>query len=72
MLCLRSALRFKMNHENATTVGAVGAILSPAWLPELHNISAMAAELAPILGVLWLVVQIGTKLYVTYRKKEDE
>lgn len=52
-----------MNLENATNGAAVGAVASPLWLPSFHTISAGAAEILPILGVLWLVVQIGFKLY---------
>ncbi|MGN6552072.1 MAG: hypothetical protein ACTHJ3_19580 [Pararhizobium sp.] len=49
--------------ENTTTAAAIGAVTSPAWLHYLQSASDMAATVAPILGALWLAVQIGTKLY---------
>lgn len=49
--------------ENATTGAAVGAVTSPIWLPSLHDISTACAEVWPILGAIWLCMQIGFKLY---------
>lgn len=61
-----------MNHltvpDHYITASAFGAIASPLWLPSLHTVSATAAEVAPILGCLWLLVQIGIKVY-DYTKK---
>lgn len=45
-----------------TSVGAIGAILSPWWLTALHAVSEIAAIVAPILGVIWLLVQIVVKI----------
>lgn len=55
-------------HDTLTSAAASAAVTSPWWLPALHNVSQLAAELAPILGALWLIVQIGSKLYETYKK----
>lgn len=55
--------------EMVTDTGAVAAIASPWWLPALHDVSQFAAFLLPILGVIWLAVQIGIKIHVTYWKK---
>lgn len=52
-----------------TDVGAVAAIASPWWLPALHDWSTIAAELLPIAGVTWLVVQVTVKLHTTYWRK---
>lgn len=41
-----------------TTLGAAGAAASPVWLPSLHDYSVWAAEWAPILGTLWLIMKI--------------
>lgn len=53
-----------MTHgEIVTDTGAVIAIASPWWLPVLHEVSEVAALVLPIMGVLWLCVQITVKLY---------
>lgn len=54
--------------ELVTDTGAVAAIASPWWLPALHDISQIAALVLPIVGVMWLVIQIVVKLHTTYRK----
>ena len=51
---------------------AVAGITSPAWLPPLTDMSAVAADLLPIVGVLWLVVQIIFYLKTQFDKKDDE
>ncbi len=56
--------------EAITDTAAVGAIASPWWLPTLHSWSEVAAQLLPIAGVAWLVIQIGVKLHTTYWKKK--
>lgn len=56
--------------EAITDTAAVAAIGSPWWLPALHSWSEIAAQLLPIAGVTWLVVQIGVKLHTTYWKKK--
>lgn len=48
---------------------ATSAALSPWWLPSLQSVSDTAAMVLPILGVTWLLVQIGAKLYSTYRQR---
>lgn len=60
-----------MTAEHATTTFAAGAAVSPWWLPQLHTVSAVAAEVLPILGVCWLLFQFGHKLY-TIRKRNRE
>ena len=45
------------------TAGVAGAaILSPTVLSTLRDMSEISALLAPILGVVWLLVQIAVKL----------
>ena len=46
-----------------TTPTAVAAVLTPWWLPVLQTISEAAALALPILGVLWLTMQIGAWLW---------
>jgi hypothetical protein len=58
-----------MNLEQATNGAAVGAASSPFWLPSLHTVSSAAAEVLPIIGVAWLLLQIGLKLYDRYGRK---
>lgn len=48
--------------EKAQAVIAAGAIMSPLWRQALQSVSEDAALVAPILGCLWLVVQIGAKV----------
>lgn len=52
--------------ERTTNAIAAGAAVSPWWLPSLGDISSGAALLLPILGVVWLGVQIYFK--ITERK----
>lgn len=55
--------------EIVTDTGAVAAIASPWWLPALHSVSDVAALVLPILGVLWLCLQIVVKLHQVKRTK---
>lgn len=48
--------------ERATNAVAAGAVASPWWLPSLADISHVAGLLLPIAGLIWLIVQILTKL----------
>lgn len=55
--------------DHATTAVSVSAVSSPVWLPWLYTASEIAAILAPILGLLWLVVQIWAKVSEVKRKR---
>ncbi|MER9252492.1 hypothetical protein [Mesorhizobium sp. M0598] len=44
--------------DNTTAGVAISAVASPVWLPMLQSVSDGAAIIAPILGTIWLVVQI--------------
>lgn len=48
--------------EKITNGIATGAVISPVWLPWLMDISQFAALLLPIFGVVWLTVQIITRI----------
>ncbi len=48
--------------ERATTAIATGGIAAPIWLPPLKEASEIAGLLLPIFGVVWLIVQIVTRL----------
>ena len=37
---------------------APAAVASPLWLPVIHTVSEGAALILPILGVVWLVIQM--------------
>ena len=65
-------LRFKIlaPHDLINDIIAAIAIVSPAWLPSLTTISSEAGLLLPIMGVLWLGVQIYAKL--RFRKGDDD
>ncbi|WP_167498776.1 hypothetical protein [Mesorhizobium sp. M2D.F.Ca.ET.223.01.1.1] len=51
-----------MTIEKVTNVIAAGAAVSPWWMPSLASVSQTAALLLPILGVVWLAVQIYWKV----------
>ena len=56
-----------------TNASAGAAVTSPWWLPALNDVSTVAAEMLPILGVVWLVVQIsGYIIRLTKKKNTDE
>jgi len=55
--------------EVVTDTGAVAAVLSPWWLPALHDVSQIAALLLPIAGVVWLAVQIIDKIIRASNRK---
>lgn len=55
--------------DKATTVVAGAAIASPAWLPKLQDVSDLSALLMPIAGLIWLIVQIYTKITRAEGKK---
>lgn len=57
--------------EHTTTAVAAGAVASPFWLPWLQTASEVAATVAPIVGLIWLIVQITTKVYDTFIKNKD-
>lgn len=52
-----------MTVESANKATAIAAVASPWWLPTLHTMSDVAALALPIMGVLWLCVQIVIALY---------
>lgn len=49
--------------ERVTNTVAAGAVVSPWWLPSLSDISQFAALMLPVLGCVWLIVQIIAKLH---------
>ncbi|PQZ43375.1 hypothetical protein CQ059_05440 [Brucella pseudogrignonensis] len=60
--------------ETATNGAAVAAVASPVWLPWLHTASEITATVAPILGAIWLIVQIiskVTEIVQKWRHRED-
>jgi hypothetical protein len=59
------------HNEIATDAGAAAAVFSPLWLPWLHEVSEVAAMVVPILGVIWLILQITLKIYAFYRRRKS-
>lgn len=55
-------------HENLTTATAGAAVVSPFWLPSIQGISEIASVALPILGAIWLIVQIVAKVIEVRRK----
>lgn len=60
--------------ERVTDVTAVAAVTIAAWQPGLESVSGYAAAIMPVLGSIWLAVQIYAKLVDMYanRKKQKE
>lgn len=58
-----------MTMESANKGAVVAAVTSPWWLPALHTVSDVAALVLPILGVLWICVQIVVKIYQVKHRK---
>lgn len=57
--------------DQATNATAVSAITLPFWLPSMHDISATFTEWAPTFGCLWIVAQLGFKLYDRWRGRKE-
>jgi hypothetical protein len=57
---------FETTNEKITAAVSGAAIISPAF--NLKDTSETAALLLPILGCLWLLVQIGLKTWEILRK----
>lgn len=50
------------DNPSITTVNyvvATGAVTFPLWRDFLHSMSSVAADILPILGVLWLSIQMA-------------
>jgi len=58
--------------NQTATATATAAITSPWWLPALHSFSSFAAELAPILGAAFLILQIVSKVRRMVKGTEDK
>lgn len=52
--------------DKTTTSIAFGAVVSPWWLPSLAEVSHTAAQLLPVAGLLWIIVQF---LVLMFRRK---
>lgn len=59
-----------MTVETANKGVTIAALSSPWWLPWVQSLSEIAALILPILGALWLAVQIGVKIHTTYWKNK--
>jgi hypothetical protein len=59
--------------ERLANYGAVGAVASPWWLPSVSDLSHWCGDWLPIVGMAWLLIQIGFKAYDRYFRniKED-
>ncbi len=58
--------------EQNTTVVATTAVMTPFWLPSLSQVSEVAATITPILGALWLIIQIVSKTSHLLRKRHED
>jgi hypothetical protein len=55
--------------DKLTATLAAGAILLPVWRPTLRDLSEASSLLAPILGCIWLTVQIVAKIWQIRRDR---
>ena len=55
-------------HDNLTNAAAGAAVVSPFWLPWLQQVSEIASVALPILGAIWLIVQIAAKIIEVRRR----
>jgi hypothetical protein len=58
-----------MSSEPATPLVATAAMAAPWWLPALKQASVYAGDWLPILGAVWLVVQIVTRIVEAIRRR---
>lgn len=61
---------FVSTAERTGAVVSAAMISSPLWLPSLKTVSDVAEVVAPILGCIYLSLQIGFKLW-DRTKSED-
>ena len=57
--------------EHTTNAIAAAAVTSPWWLEALRDASTVAGLLVPILGAVWLLVQILNKINEMAKPKDD-
>jgi hypothetical protein len=61
---------FVSTAERTGAVVSAAMISSPLWLPSLKVVSDAAEIIAPILGCIYLSLQIGFKLWDRARNKD--
>jgi hypothetical protein len=59
------------HQDEASYLIAAAAATSPWWLPWFRETSEIAALIVPILGVIWLAVQICLKIYLHFHPRRD-
>lgn len=57
--------------ENETSAMAWVALASPAWIPLLKDSSEVVGYVLPLLGAIWLIVQIWSKVILTLKEKKE-
>jgi hypothetical protein len=55
--------------EQVTTITAGAAVATSWWHPVIENVSVEAATWLPVLGVMWLVIQIWGRLSPLIKKR---
>lgn len=61
---------FQTTPEKIGAIVSVSMIASPIWKDYLQSVSEIAALVAPILGCIYLSMQIGFKLFDRTRNEE--
>ena len=57
-------------YDAVTNYIAAGSVVSFLWLPTLQSVSTIAAEMLPILGCAWLLVQLALRLLDNRRDRK--
>jgi hypothetical protein len=57
--------------DKATTFLAMASFATPFWITLLKDVSEAAALLMPILGAIWLIIQITHKIYTIWKGTEE-
>lgn len=52
-----------MTSDRSMITAGVAGISSPFWLPSIETLSNIAAVWLPILGCLWMFIQMGFFVY---------
>lgn len=59
-------------NDAGTSIVAATAVASPIWLQAVEGVSTVAEWALPVLGAVWLVIQIIFKLKEMNRGRDED